>query len=88
MKETIASAFSVENTENSSIIVSDAEFDTTGMPTLGSYLSMLHGIGRTVFGLYIPNLLVGSGEGSFSVSTLCDIEFLLCIICILITRVA
>ena len=68
VKEKIASAFSVQSTSNSTIIVSDAELDTSNTPTLGNYLSMLHGIGRTVFGLHIPDLSTSSGEGSNNVS--------------------
>ena len=68
MVKKIAHAFSVESTNNSSIIVSDAELDTSSIPTLGQYLSMLHGVGRAVFRLYIPNVSDSSGESGSGVS--------------------
>ena len=67
VKQKIAYVFSVKSTSNSSIIVSDAELDTTNIPTLGSYLSMLHGVGCTVFGLYVPELSASGDESSHSV---------------------
>ena len=68
MKKKIAHAFSVESTNNSSIIVSDAELDTSSIPTLGQYLSMLHGVGRAVFGLHIPDVSASSGDSGSGVS--------------------
>ena len=70
VKKKIAHAFSVENASNSSVIVSDAELDTSSIPTIGQYLSMLHGVGRAVFGLHIPDVSASSGESGSGVSSI------------------
>ena len=58
VKTKIATSFGIEIPlpDDTKIVVSDAELETCDeMPTIGSYIDQLHnGIGRTVFGLYIP----------------------------------